>query len=212
MNDTSPPLTDRNPLAALRRVSVILPTLSLTLVAGISAWSWAVFPEKRGNAVFTTAVFALCVMLMESKRPGDRSAVDGQKYFMRLFFAGAALIMTIKTGTKLAIATNLIEPSWLSPTQRSSGVLLGVLFVLFGNYLPKLSSPWSLADEPFDWQGVHRFVAWVCSLAGVAIVIAWPAFPDSAAQATIPVLLTMAVMALSRKFYSLATWRGHRPS
>ena len=214
MNDTGLPPTRRNPHAALRRLSVILPTLSLTLVTGMSAWSWAVFPEKWLSAAITAAVFAFCVILMESRRPAtlDRGAVNGHKFFMRLMLSAAALIMTLNIGTKLAVATDLVDPSLLPLSQRVSGVSLGVLFVLFGNYLPKLSSPWSLADEPFDWQGVHRFVAWVCSLAGMAIAISWLVFPETAGQATAPLLLTMAVLALARKFYSLATWRGHRPS
>jgi hypothetical protein len=87
-------------------------------------------------------------------------------------------------------------------------------FIVFGNYLPKFPSPWPVRTEPFDWQGVHRFCGWVFLLGGVAVTAAWLLLPAAqAAQAGSSVVVAIAVLAVGRKFVSLATrGRSSAPS
>jgi predicted ABC-type sugar transport system permease subunit len=138
----------------------------------------------------------------------NQCAVEAQRSFMRVFFAAIAVALAVVNGTKLAIIAGALDPSWLATGQRAFGVILGTTLALLGNYLPKLVSPWSLRDEPFDWQGVHRFGGWLCLTVGVAVVVCWLALPvGSARSATSSLILTMAVLLLGRKLYSLATWQ-----
>ena len=84
---------------------------------------------------------------------------------------------------------------------------------IWGNYLPKQLSPWSLEDEPFDWQRVHRFCGWVASLSGIALVMVWLVLPlDGAKRATAGILLAFVVLCLARKLISLATHSPPRPN
>ncbi len=86
------------------------------------------------------------------------------------------------------------------------GVLLGVALAIWGNYLPKLLSPWSLEHEPFDWQRVHRFCGWVASLSGIALVAVWLLLPQASAKpAAATIVVTFLVLCLVRKFLSVAT-------
>jgi hypothetical protein len=57
----------------------------------------------------------------------------------------------------------MVEVRRLLVAQRSLYVVAGGLMAVWGNYLPKLMSPWPPEEEAFDWHRVHRFVGWVCS-------------------------------------------------
>ena len=84
-------------------------------------------------------------------------------------------------------------------------ILFGLGMVVWGNYLPKLMSPWSVEDQPFDWQRVHRFIGWGASLCGIAFVAAWLLLPlDEARSASLIILGLAAGLALTRKLLSLA--------
>ena len=193
-----------------KRVPPIFSIAALGLVTGSSAVGFALVPEKRIAWLVQAATFALVVLVMElAKRPMlNQCAVEAQRSFMRVFFAAIAVALAVGNGTKLAIIAGALDPSWLATGQRAFGVILGTTLALLGNYLPKLVSPWSLRDEPFDWQGVHRFGGWLCLTVGVAVVVCWLALPVGAARsATSSLILTMAVLLLGRKLYSLATWQ-----
>lgn len=57
-------------------------------------------------------------------------------------------------------------------------LLIGVLFILLGNLLPKtkqnytfgLKLPWTL-NNPENWQHTHRFAGWCMVLAGIIIML-----------------------------------------
>ena len=57
-------------------------------------------------------------------------------------------------------------------------VLIGILFIVLGNYLHKvkqnysigLKHPWTLNDEE-NWNRTHRFGAWVFIIAGIAMCV-----------------------------------------
>ena len=60
---------------------------------------------------------------------------------------------------------------------RLAGILVGLLFVIIGNYLPKcrqnytigIRIPWTL-DDPENWNKTHRMAGWLWMGAGVAIL------------------------------------------
>ena len=79
-----------------------------------------------------------------------------------LFCGG--MIYTYALGYKLSI--NIII-----------GILLGLICVLLGNYMPKCSQnytvgirvPWTLDDEN-NWNSTHRFAGWTLTIGGVIIL------------------------------------------
>jgi hypothetical protein len=52
-------------------------------------------------------------------------------------------------------------------------VLAGMTLAIWGNFLPKLMSPWSTAEEPFDWQRVRRSGGRLIGFAGLVVTLAW---------------------------------------
>jgi uncharacterized membrane protein len=63
-------------------------------------------------------------------------------------------------------------------SQTGMGVAFGLVFVLFGNYLPKLPrnwffgirSPWTMASEVV-WKRTHAIAGWCWVMAGMIIII-----------------------------------------
>ena len=125
----------------------------------------------------------------------------------RSVVAAVGLMMAVRIGSQLAIATDLLDAEWGPIARRISGVLLGFFLAIWGNYLPKIISPWRAEEEWFDWQRVHRFVGWIASLSGIALVVVWMAFPLEVANfATFCITATFFVLGVGRKFMSVATY------
>ena len=130
----------------------------------------------------------------------------------RRVIASLGLLMTVDMGFELAISADFLATSWESIAQRISAVAFGVLMVLWGNYLPKLLSPWKVGEEPFDWQRVHRFVGWVVSLGGIGVVLVWLVLPIAEARlATAGIIGTSVVLVITRKFMSFAASLRRQP-
>jgi hypothetical protein len=90
---------------------------------------------------------------------------------------------------------------------RAKGFLVGAFFALWGNHLPKVMSPWSLAAEPFDWQSVHRFVGRACTVAGLALMIVWARLPLATAdRAATMIVAAVVVLGVGTKFLSVARY------
>jgi hypothetical protein len=195
----------------LRRSSPFLPVFSLSVLAARSVLVWWALPAKRGPLLFPAGLLVFSILLMEAHwRAFPNRGGEGQRVLLRSFFAGLALILLASVAIKVA-AADLRGAGWLAPAVRAKGVLAGVTIAAFGNFLPKLISPWPRGDEAFDWQGVHRFVGWILVLTGIAITVAWLALPIvEAARATMVLTLLACVLCLGRKIHSLATWDGHR--
>ncbi|MCB1019429.1 MAG: hypothetical protein KDC27_05850, partial [Acidobacteria bacterium] len=105
---------------------------------------------------------------------------------------------------EVAVSGEMLSSAWAPAILRFRGVAFGAGLMLWGNYLPKLKSPWSLAEQPFDWQGVHRFVGWGASIAGLSVAAVWMTMPpDQARPLTIVIVTLTSGMAVVRKFLSL---------
>jgi hypothetical protein len=77
---------------------------------------------------------------------------------------------------------------------------------------PKILSPWRLEEEWFDWQRVHRFAGWLAATSGVALVLVWLALPLPVARpATVRILAAFLVLAVGRKWLSVADYARRRP-
>lgn len=98
------------------------------------------------------------------------------------------------------------------PIGRLVPALVGVLFVVMGNVMPRLRSnwwfgvrtPWTLSNERV-WARTHRLAGYCMAGAGILMVLAALALPVSL---ELPVVLGAAVAAaLAPIVYSYLTWR-----
>lgn len=130
----------------------------------------------------------------------------------RTVFTSVGVVLALKMGFRLALELDAVSVAEVGIASRALGVLSGCLLALWGNYLPRLLSPWTRDEQPFDWQGVHRFVGWIATISGAAVAIVWLALPSSSARtASIAILITFGILALGRKLLSIAAYRSHRP-
>ncbi len=185
--------------------------LSVLIVAGLGIWGWTVDPEHPSRwafIVFSLPAFWGFVELCQGGTRRDRGIMQ----WHRLVVAGVGLMMAVKVGFQLAIATGLLDADWAPIVRRTSGVMLGSFLAIWGNYLPKSPSPWSAEEEWFDWQRVHRFAGWVASLSGIALVVVWLMLPVPTAKiATLGITATFAVLGVGRKFISVAAYSRRQP-
>lgn len=90
-------------------------------------------------------------------------------------------------------------------------LLLGLLFLVLGNLLPKVKQnytfgiklPWTLYD-PENWSRTHRFGGWCMVLAGIVLLAAAP-WPTP--WVMLPAILAAA---LAPMVYSYVFYRRHR--
>lgn len=96
---------------------------------------------------------------------------------------------------------------------RIAGILVGVMFIIIGNYLPKcrqsytmgIKLPWTLHDEE-NWNATHRFGGWLWMAGGVAFL----AMAAAGRMNTILTLALIAAMVLLPTAYSYLYYRRHR--
>lgn len=94
----------------------------------------------------------------------------------------------------------------------SVSLLLGALFVMLGNYLPKLRrnfyigirTPWTLADEDV-WFRTHRLGGVVFVVSGALLMVVGPFLHGRAATIFLPALIGLAVVVLV--IYSFVIYR-----
>lgn len=96
---------------------------------------------------------------------------------------------------------------------RICGLLVGLLFIIIGNYMPKfrqtytmgVKTPWALADEE-NWNRTHRFGGRLWMAAGVVFL----ALTMLGAMNTVWTLVMILVVALLPVLYSLLYYLRHR--
>jgi uncharacterized membrane protein len=200
----------------LRRYSAWLPALSVLLLAGVSLFGWMLNPERAGWFIAPLIYFMLFLLDAYHLRwagPVRSEAVVQVRFAMRMFLTASAIIAVGTMLAKLALDEEFIARSWGASILQARGLLIAVAVTVMGNYIPKLPSPWSHREEPFDWQGVHRFTGFVFMLVGVACFVAWVLLPVVEARAFMrTALLVMAVIVVLRKWYSVLTWQNKRDS
>lgn len=108
-----------------------------------------------------------------------------------LIFTG----ITIADGLGYSMNVNSIVP-----------VLIGFLFVVLGNYLPKckqnftmgIRCPWTLSSEE-NWNKTHRVGGYIMILAGILII--FTAFVNMPAEVMVGGILLVAVIPVLYSFY-----------
>jgi len=91
-------------------------------------------------------------------------------------------------------------------------ILIGALFIVIGNYLPKMRrnffvgirTPWTLADEDV-WFRTHRLGGILFVICGALLMAAGPFLPGRSMQALL--ITTVVIVALVTVVYSFAIYR-----
>ena len=91
-------------------------------------------------------------------------------------------------------------------------MLLGVIFIIIGNYLPKTKQtytvgirlPWTLDNED-NWNKTHRFAGFVWVVGGVAV------FASSLTELRVWIIsISIALMVIAPTVYSLVYYKKSR--
>lgn len=112
-----------------------------------------------------------------------------------------------------ALATYGYEFGWNTNVSTFGMMLVGIIFIVVGNYLPKcrqnytvgIKLPWTLHDEE-NWNRTHRLAGWIWMLGGFLFMIL--AFVNVEGMA--PMLIVMGVMVIVPAVYSFAYYMKHK--
>ena len=183
---------------------------AVLLVAALSFWGWWLVPARgplwMAVAAFLPALWGYVELMQRGTLPAERDQI---MRWHRTVFAVVGLMVALKLARAIAIASGQLDATWGALTLRLWWIAAGAAWAIWGNYLPKLLSPWPTEGEPFAWQRVHRFAGWMFSMVGVGIMLAWLTLPVERAGRVGEVLIFIAVLlAIARKLHSVAT---HHP-
>lgn len=207
----------RNTVLSRTAAVLVLPQawtiFAVLLLVALSVWGWwlvpASWPRWMAVAAFLPALWGYVELMQSGTLPAEREQI---MRWHRTVFAVAGLILALKLAPSIAIASGQLDAAWEPLTMRIRWIAAGAAWVIWGNYLPKLLSPWPPEEEPFAWHRVHRFVGWMFSMVGVGIIVAWLTLPIELADRVGEGLILAAVLlAIARKLYSVATHADARP-
>lgn len=193
---------------------LLLALLSVSVVTLLGFWGYLLDPEHPGvwlwRVLFLWLFFFFIEVNMGGREPSrERLAILN---FHRSLIFGLGLVLALGLGLKLAFFSGVLDTDWVPLARRVRGVSWGCGLAIWGNYIPKLLSPWSRDEEPFDWQRVHRFVGWAAMLGGVARILLWLALPvPDARAASLSILIVFCVLILGRKLISVVEHSRRQP-
>lgn len=136
-----------------------------------------------------------------------RDHVEQSQKFLTVVMAAIVVLMTgIHLGIVLASLGHAV------PMDRVAGSLIGVLFIVIGNYLGKVRSnyfmgvrtPWTLSSE-LSWNKTHRLAGKLFMVTGIASTLA--ALTVGGVVAIVTMVTTLVLTALVSCVYSYVVWR-----
>ena len=158
-----------------------------------------------GVLLFVALVFAVTPMLEPLQDKLDKSAP-----LLRAVWIGMMALFVALQGIVAGPVFGY------SPGAGAIMVLVGLLFVVIGNTLPKsrpgffvgIRTPWTITDED-NWVATHRLGGKLFMLAGVALVLV--GVLDVSGEVRFAVMIGGTILAaLVPVFYSWWFWRSHR--
>ena len=168
-----------------------------------NGWSSRAF-TVFGLPLFLVAVHLLCAFgtMMDPKRKN----IQDKMYKLVLWICPVISVLVCTAVYLYALGVNV-------DMARTAEVMVGILFIIIGNYLPKcrqsytmgIKLPWTLNDEE-NWNATHRFGGWVW-MAGGAVFLAVTAMGG---MNTIFALVLVAAMVLLPTAYSFLYYHRHR--
>jgi hypothetical protein len=189
--------------------------IGVAAVAGLAAWGWSLRPERSGAWIWMATFLPVLWGTVELMQHRGEEPSRGRAIMTlhRTVIAWTAVVILLRVAPRLAAGAGLIDATWTRTGARLAGIAAGVGFMVFGNFLPKFPSPWTLGSEPFDWQRVHRFAGVVFLAGGAAATAAWLLLPvPQAARYGTAAIVTAAALGVGRKLISLARHARPNPS
>ncbi len=172
------------------KISLILSSVTILLPAIIGIIFWDKLPDEivthwdgnnvpNGTSAKAFAVFGLPLILLAlqwiavfftEKDPGNKNQ-NKKALGMVLWIVPAVSLMVNSVMYSVALGKE-VSPEMIHP------YLIGGMFLVFGNYLPKISHnytlgiklPWTIADEE-NWQKTHRLGGKLWVAGGIIILI-----------------------------------------
>ena len=180
------------------------PAAALTLVAVLGLWDWTLDPKP---ALLWTPGFLLAVWgYVELFARSDAAMSPEILRLHRRIFTVIGVWYAARIGLATAWDLHVLPLDLMPAARRTMGLVFGVLALLWGNHLPKITSPWPIEEEPFNWQRVHRTVGWIATIAGLAIAAGWLALPLAQADRLQDgAVIGCVVLAIGVKFTSVVT-------
>jgi hypothetical protein len=198
------------------QLPLLLVATGAAIVAGIGVTGRALVPTADADWASLVVSGPMTWAFLEAVAFARRRSrhADQERRYLRYVGATIFLFLILEAGPVLAIGAGWLGSGWAARLARTQGVLIGMALAVWGNFLPKLMSPWTLEQEPFDWQRVRRFGGWLSVLAGVVTAAAWMTRPEETARYVTVVAvgtvlaLTLAYKLVSRVAYALRKRRA----
>lgn len=111
----------------------------------------------------------------------------------------------------LHVAMLGVALGWPISMERLTPILVGSLFILLGNVMPRarpnwwfgIRTPWTLTNDRV-WERTHRLGGWVFVIAGILLLLSALLAPAAAVAVVITVSIGAAIIPL---VYSYFTWK-----
>ena len=172
--------------------------------AGVpNGWSSKTF-AVLGLPAFLVAVHLLCTFgtMMDPKRRN----IQDKMFRLVLWICPVVSILTCTCMYLYALGVNV-------DMARICVIMLAVMFIIVGNYLPKcrqsytmgIKLPWTLHDEE-NWNATHRFGGWLWMAGGVAYLL----LALLGVRSTALMLAFLLVMVLVPTVYSYLYYLRHK--
>jgi uncharacterized membrane protein len=182
------------------------------------ATHWGVDGEPNGwSSPLFAALLMPGIMLMLSLLFSALPNIDPLKKNYEFHGSVYFLLVNVLVGFMAAIQVLLIGSAigWAVDMRRSLPILLGLLFVVMGNLIPRIRpnwfmgirTPWTLSSERV-WRKTHRVGGYTFILAGLAFIAT--AFVATGATGRIVMLVVVIPMFLWPVIYSYLEWRREK--
>ena len=168
-----------------------------------NGWSSRAF-TVFGLPLFLVAVHLLCAFgtMMDPKRKN----IQDKMYKLVLWICPVISVLVCTAVYLYALGVNV-------DMARTAEVMVGILFIIIGNYLPKcrqsytmgIKLPWTLHDEE-NWNATHRFGGWLWMAGGVAYLL----LALLGVRSTALMLAFLLVMVLAPTVYSYLYYLRHK--
>jgi uncharacterized membrane protein len=165
--------------------------------------------SARAWGVWLIPVVLLAIAIIVPRLPALDPRRENYEKFRPSFDLVVNAVMTMIA--LLHVAMLGVGAGWPIPMERITPLLMGGVFVVVGNVLPRarpnwlfgIRTPWTLSNDRV-WERTHRLAGLLFVVAGVLLALSAVALPSSTLPVTIVGLVVAAVVPA---VYSYFTWR-----
>lgn len=111
---------------------------AVLLLTGVALWGWTVDPARPGRwlfiALFGPALWGYVEFAQGGERRRERAVIMD---WHRIVFAWAGLVLSLRVGVELAVATDVLDPAWGPIAQRARWIITGASLAVWGELSAK---------------------------------------------------------------------------